>query len=205
MQIICICPDICVSSVLNNRHCADICTICQKCQFGVRKGWQVLLFQSKAEDMYCNQADSAILKLSFVQASMEQIYCITKQTYVVITIFCRGMGYVPFTRILSPTRAFWVCFVQTFTQTFVIWLRFCADIWTKNRRLAALHAFSFTNHIFTESLSSYHHMEYSEYVSMFNNLILHKKLLWWRPQGAWLSWYSQLVLVDLTNSQPLRI
>ena len=33
---------------------------------------------------------------------------------------------------------FWVCLVQTFTQTFRIWLRFCADIWTKNRRLAAL-------------------------------------------------------------------
>ena len=57
-------------------------------------------------------------------------------------------------RILSPIRAFWVCFVQTFTQTFVIWLRFCPDIWTKNRRLAALHAFSFTNHIFTESIMS---------------------------------------------------
>jgi len=94
VQIICICPDICAFSVLDNRHCADICTICQKCQFEVRKGWQVLLLQSKAEDMYCNQADSAILKLSFVQASMEQIYFITKHTYVVITLFCRGMGYL---------------------------------------------------------------------------------------------------------------
>ena len=42
VQIICICPDICAFSVLHNRHCADICTICQKCQFEVRKGWQVL-------------------------------------------------------------------------------------------------------------------------------------------------------------------
>ena len=56
---------------------------------------------AKAEDMYCNQADSAILELSFVQASMEQIYCITKQTYVMITLLCLGMGYVTFTRILS--------------------------------------------------------------------------------------------------------
>ena len=32
----------------------------------------------------------------------------------------------------------WVYLVQTFTQTFRIWLRFCADIWTKNRRLASL-------------------------------------------------------------------
>ena len=38
VQIICICPDICAFSVLHNRHCADICTICQKCQFEVRKG-----------------------------------------------------------------------------------------------------------------------------------------------------------------------
>ena len=30
--------DICAFSVLHNRHCADICTICQKCQFEVRKG-----------------------------------------------------------------------------------------------------------------------------------------------------------------------
>ena len=37
---------------------------------------------------------------------------------------------------------FWVCLVQTFTQTFRIWLRFCADIWTKNRRLTALHGSS---------------------------------------------------------------
>ena len=35
--------------------------------------------------MYCNQADSAILKLSLVHASMEQIYFITKQTYVVVS------------------------------------------------------------------------------------------------------------------------
>ena len=51
--------------------------------------------------MYCNQAGSAILNLSLVHASMEQIYFIIKQTYVVITLFCSGMGYVPFTRILS--------------------------------------------------------------------------------------------------------
>ena len=48
MQIICICPDICAFSVLDNRYCADICTICQKCQFEVGKAWPVLLLQSKA-------------------------------------------------------------------------------------------------------------------------------------------------------------
>ena len=30
------------------------------------------------------------------------------------------------------------CFVQTLTQTFRIWLRFCADIWTKSWRLRPL-------------------------------------------------------------------
>ena len=35
---------------------------------------------------------------------MEQIYFITKQTYVVIMRFCRDMGYVAFTRILSRIR-----------------------------------------------------------------------------------------------------
>ena len=65
VQIICICPDICAFSVLHNRHCADICTICQKCQFEVRKGWQVLLLQSEAEDKHRKQADSATLKKLF--------------------------------------------------------------------------------------------------------------------------------------------
>ena len=144
VQIICICPDICAFSVLHHRHLSDICAFCQKCQFEVKKGWQVLLLQSKAEDMHCKQADSAILKLLLVQASMRQIYFISKQTYVVITCFCRNMGYVAFTRILSQIAfcheyaLFWFCFVQTFTQTFRIWLRFCADIWTKNWRLRPL-------------------------------------------------------------------
>ena len=84
--------------------------------------------------MHCKQADSAILKLLLVQASMGQIYLITKQTYVVITRFCRDMGYVAFTRVLSQIAfcrkhaLFWVCFVQTFCQTLGILLRFCADI-----------------------------------------------------------------------------
>ena len=36
-----------------------------------------------------------------LHSAMEQIYFITKQTYVVITLFCRGMGYVPFTHVWS--------------------------------------------------------------------------------------------------------
>jgi len=67
VQIICICPDICAFSVLHLRHLSDICAFCQKCQFEGKKGWQVLLLQSKAEDMRCKQADSAILRLLLVQ------------------------------------------------------------------------------------------------------------------------------------------
>ena len=66
--------------------------------------------------MHCKQADSAILKLLLVQASMGQIYLITKQTYVVIMRFCRDMGNVAFTRLLLRIRAVWGLFVQTFTQ-----------------------------------------------------------------------------------------
>ena len=64
--------------------------------------------------MRCKQADSVILKSSLVQASMEQIYFITKQTYVVITRFFRDMGYVTFVRIFLRIRAVLVFFVQTF-------------------------------------------------------------------------------------------
>ena len=140
VQIICICPDICAFSVLHHRHLSDICAFCQKCQFEVKKGWQVLLLQSKAEDMHCKQADSAMKLWCFNETNN----FISKQTYVVITCFCRNMGYVAFTRILSQIAfcheyaLFWFCFVQTFTQTFRIWLRFCADIWTKNWRLRPL-------------------------------------------------------------------
>ena len=66
--------------------------------------------------MNCKQADSAnaILKLLLVQASMGQLYLITKQTYVVIT---RSFEFV------GP--------VQTFCETLRILLRFCADICPK--------------------------------------------------------------------------
>ena len=74
-----------------------------------KKGLTSTVASAKAEDMYCNQADSAILKLSFVQASMEQIYCITKQTYVAMTLLCRGMGYVSFTRVMS-----WIAFCRQY-------------------------------------------------------------------------------------------
>ena len=62
-QIIWVCPDIWVFSVLDNRHLADICAFCQKCQFEVRKAWNALFLQLKAHEMHCKQADSAILKI----------------------------------------------------------------------------------------------------------------------------------------------
>ena len=52
-----------VFSVLDNRHLADICAFCQKCQFEVRKAWNALFLQLKPHEMHCKQADSAILKI----------------------------------------------------------------------------------------------------------------------------------------------
>ena len=64
-QIIWVCPDIWFFSVLHNRHLPDIWVICQKCQFGVRKGWKALFLQLKPQEMHCKQADSATLKIYF--------------------------------------------------------------------------------------------------------------------------------------------
>ena len=162
VQTICICPDICAFSVLHNRHCADICTICQKCQFEVRKGWQVLLLQSEAEDMHCKQADSATLKYLLLEFSLNNLFMVKCMVFM-HRWCCRDhanyyMSKLQFDKYALLSRKgfcwehallsqngfhckyapFWVCLVQTFTQTFRIWLRFCADIWTKNRRLTAL-------------------------------------------------------------------
>ena len=52
---------------------------------------------------------------------MEQIYCITKQTYVVITLFCRGMAYVPFTP--------FCCELHFVVNTLFLGADFYADIW----------------------------------------------------------------------------
>ena len=62
-QIIRVCPDIWVFSVLHNRHLTDIWVIFQKCQFGVRKGWKALFLQLKPQKMHYKQADSAILNV----------------------------------------------------------------------------------------------------------------------------------------------
>ena len=62
------------------------------------------------------------------------------QTNVVIACFWRAMGYAASTRFYRESGfvanvLFWVCFVQTFTQTQGILLRFCAqkiggwDLW----------------------------------------------------------------------------
>ena len=150
VQIICNCPDICAFSVLHNRHCADICTICQKCQFEVRKGWQVLLLQSEAEDMHCKQADSATLKYLLLEFYVNNLFMVKCMVFM-HRWCCRDhanyyMSKLQFDQsaVLSQNgfgckyAAFWVYLVQTFTQTFRIWLRFCADVWTKNWRLASL-------------------------------------------------------------------
>ena len=46
-------------------------------------------------------------------------------------------------RIFVANTRFLGFFVQTFTQTFRIWLRFCGDIWTKNWQLRPLVTVSF--------------------------------------------------------------
>ena len=51
--------------------------------------------------------------------------------YVAFTRFCRESGFVANTR-------FFLCLVQTFTQTLKILLRFCADICSKNWLLGPL-------------------------------------------------------------------
>ena len=55
-------------SVLHNRHLSDILVIFQKCQFGVRKAWKALFLQLKPQEMHCKQADSATLKMYFLDS-----------------------------------------------------------------------------------------------------------------------------------------
>ena len=72
--------------------------------------------------MYCNQADSAILKLSLVHASMEQIYFITKQTYVVAFVVAWDTSHL---------RAFYreSHFVENTRFLGLFCADFYADIW----------------------------------------------------------------------------
>ena len=56
--------------------------------------------------------------------------------YVAFTRFCRESGFVANTR-------FFLCLVQTFTQTLKILLRFCADICSKNWLLGPLNGREF--------------------------------------------------------------
>ena len=64
VQIICICPDICAFSVLDNRHCADMCTIYQKCQFKVKKGWQL----GKLKHCHCSLFRPTPELLNFIKS-----------------------------------------------------------------------------------------------------------------------------------------
>ena len=62
--------------------------------------------------MHCKQADSAILKLLLVQASMGQICLITKQIYVLLNNEWRsykwdGMGYTVSTGVATAQIMKW--------------------------------------------------------------------------------------------------
>ena len=129
-QIIWVCPDIWVFSVLDNRHLADICAFCQKCQFEVRKAWNALFLQLKPHEMHCKQPDSAILKIrcGWNYANCEYVlfaygllsYSDVKQTRAFVA-----------KRDMSQIRAFSDFFDSDLTQTIAIWLRLYSDICPK--------------------------------------------------------------------------
>ena len=138
-QIIWVCPDIWVFSVLHNRHLSDIWVIYQKCQFEVRKGWQVP-YRSLNKRLRTFFVNKQTLPHSFWMHGLYAKCSVSGILRIVTYPSCnwtntRDLSQIGF---LSRIRGFCVCFVQTFTQTFRIWLRFCADIWTKNWRLRPL-------------------------------------------------------------------
>ena len=71
-------------------------------------------------------------QLLHVQAAIWQV-----RTFVAKRVLLRICTFVT-KRVSLQIRTFLVCLVQAFTQTCRISLRLCADIWTKNRRPAAL-------------------------------------------------------------------
>ena len=153
-QIIWVCPDIWVFQYLHNRHLSDIWVICQKCQFELRKdcslGQRLRTSIVKSLFIVCQRHGF------LAQPGVLGIMCFTHcpGSIRTNTRFCRetnnvvNMRFVGlfWTQTLSHLRAFvanqvcrdnaffWVCFVQTFTQTLRILLRFCADICPKNWR-----------------------------------------------------------------------
>ena len=128
--------------------------ICQKCQFEVRKdcslGQRLGTSIEKSLFMVCQrhgflaQTDVlGIMCFSHCAGSNGTNARFCRETDNVMNMRLSGLFW---TQTLSHLRAFvtnqvcrkypfiWVYFVQTFTQTFKILLRFCADICPKNWR-----------------------------------------------------------------------
>ena len=122
-QIIWVCPDIWVFSVLDNRHLADICAFCQKCQFEVRKAWNALFLQLKPHEMHCKQADSAILKIRCGWNYANCEYVLFAYGLLSYSDFKQTRAFVA-KRDMSQIRAFSDFF---FTQIWLRQLRFDSD------------------------------------------------------------------------------
>ena len=138
--------------------------ICQKCQFEVRKncshGQKLRTSIVKSLFMVCQRhgfhAQPGVLGIMCFShcpgsSGTDTRFCRETDNFVNM----RFLGLF-WTQTMSHLRAFvanqvcreyaffWVCFVQTFTQTLRILLRFCADICPKNWRLRPLvHSFVF--------------------------------------------------------------
>ena len=130
-QIIWVCPDIWVFSVLDNRHLADICAFCQKCQFEVRKAWNALFLQLKPHEMHCKQADSAILKIRCGWNYANCEYVLFAYGLLSYSDFKQTRAFVA-KRDMSQIRAFSnFFFYSDLTRTIAIWLRLYSDICPK--------------------------------------------------------------------------
>ena len=143
MQIICICPDICAFSVLDNRHCADICTICQKCQFEVERADKYCCFSQRL--MTCIVTQQTLPYWNFHWSKLQWNKYILSQnrlmwwllSFVVawamshLRAFCHESHFVANTRFLGLFCADFYADIWDLTQI----LRRYLD---KNRRLRAL-------------------------------------------------------------------
>ena len=155
-QIIWVCPDIWVFSVLHNRHLSDIWVICQKCQFGVRKAWKALFLQLKPQDMHCKQADSDIENLLFGfypnTSDLKQICIFVAKrcemskirAFRYLSDLKRIRTFVAKRRKMSKIHAFCHHF----------WLRFYSDIWSKKWWVEPLICSAFLHCAFSNASSN---------------------------------------------------
>ena len=127
IQIIWVCSDIWVFSVLDNRHLSDIWVICQKCQFEERKGWKALFLQS--QEMQYNKQTLPYWNFYFLDP-------------IQILQSCKIFGLSFFVHIWNEyalLSRYGICckyalfgiFYSDLNHTNAIWLRLYSDIWPK--------------------------------------------------------------------------